>query len=647
MRHRTVAIVGLLAVFIVPRQLNAQWQPCGVSLCATADFQHRPVGISGGAGGAIVAWRDRRSGTFEIYVQRVDDAGFPQWTAQGVKLCATLAQRENPVIASDGAGGAIVVWEDWRTGHTNVYAQRVDASGTPLWGDDGVSVCTDAGPQQLPSIVSDDAGGAIVAWMDGRSSADIYAQRLDASGSLQWSTDGVPLCTFPAGFQQRTRIVSDGAHGAIVAWQDTRAVNSDTYVQRVDAVGNPLWTVDGVRLCTLAGVQHAQAEIVSDGAGGAIAAWWDNRDVDIDIYAQRVDGSGALLWSPEGIAVCTVAGAQNPGKIVSDAAGGAILTWRDLRGSLSGVYAQRIDGTGASQWTPNGVEVGTAAYEQAAPVVAADGAGGAILAWDDYRNLLDRDIYAQRLGASGDRQWVPDGVGVCAAVGLQSPGVVVSDGAGGGIVAWTDSRGGLYAEIRAQRVASDGIPVPTTVQAFDSRWDRDRLAAVITWRLADVAARIDFEVSRNEAASPYQRVDGLVIERTGDEFLFVDDDVQAGRTYRYHVSILDDGNAVASFETELTTPPLGLSLGQNFPNPFNPTTRIRFTLPESGYVTLSVFDAEGRRVATLLDGKGRQGTTEAIWNGRDASGAAVASGVYFYQLTVGNRSLGRKMVLLK
>jgi len=92
---------------------------------------------------------------------------------------------------------------------------------------------------------------------------------------------------------------------------------------------------------------------------------------------------------------------------------------------------------------------------------------------------------------------------------------------------------------------------------------------------------------------------------------------------------------------------LALRLEQNLPNPFNPKTTIRFSLPSAGDAKLFVFDANGRRVATLVDGPQMAGPQEVIWDGRDDSGQALASGMYFYRLqsTAGEQT--RKMLLLK
>jgi NAD(P)-dependent dehydrogenase (short-subunit alcohol dehydrogenase family) len=117
-----------------------------------------------GAGGAIVTWNDARVGisTSDIYAQRLNSFGAVQWALNGVALCTASNDQYTKAVVSDGAGGVIAAWWDLRSGGRDIYARRIDASGTPLWTADGVALCTAADEQSLPAIATDGAGGAIV-----------------------------------------------------------------------------------------------------------------------------------------------------------------------------------------------------------------------------------------------------------------------------------------------------------------------------------------------------------------------------------------------------------------------------------------------------------------------------------------------------
>jgi hypothetical protein len=93
--------------------------------------------------------------------------------------------------------------------------------------------------------------------------------------------------------------------------------------------------------------------------------------------------------------------------------------------------------------------------------------------------------------------------------------------------------------------------------------------------------------------------------------------------------------------------PHAARLAQNFPNPFNPATTIEFSLPAAGHVNVSIFDAAGRQVTTLADQPFSAGPHRLLWQGVDAGGRSVGSGVYFYRLDTGDDIITRKMTLLK
>jgi flagellar hook assembly protein FlgD len=95
--------------------------------------------------------------------------------------------------------------------------------------------------------------------------------------------------------------------------------------------------------------------------------------------------------------------------------------------------------------------------------------------------------------------------------------------------------------------------------------------------------------------------------------------------------------------------PLAFGLEQNFPNPFNPQTRITFQVDEStaGQIEVSVYSLRGTRVRTLLSRHLDPGKYTVVWDGRNGRGEQLPSGVYFYRLTADGNSVTRKMVLAK
>jgi hypothetical protein len=476
MRLRQILPAVSLLMSALAAPTFAAWpnQPTvNLPICTTANNQQAPVLVPDGVGGALIAWSDARGASFDIYSQHVLPSGVvdPAWPANGRALCVATNNQQYPAIVSDGAGGAIVAWNDMRGGVAwDIYARHVFASGVldPAWPVDGRAICTAAGSQESLDIISDGSGGAIITWWDSRLSAnyDIYAQHVLANGTVDaaWPTDGRALCV-AAGNQIAPTIVSDGTGGAIIAWNDLRSgVSNDIYAQHVQAGGaaDPAWPVDGRAVCTATSQQY-RPTIVSDGAGGAIVTWYDLRGgSNYDIYAQHVLASGFPdpAWPADGRALCTAANSQYDPELVTDGAGGAIVTWYDSRsGTNYDIYAQHVLASGVADpaWPADGRALCAAASDQTVPTIVADGSGGAIVSWQDFRGGAAYDIYAQHVLASGavDPTWPVDGRAISTATNAQVAPASVSDGAGGSIVVWQDLRSSYY-DIYAQRVARYG-----------------------------------------------------------------------------------------------------------------------------------------------------------------------------------------------
>jgi hypothetical protein len=220
-----------------------------------------------------------------------------QWAADGVAISDTVNDQRYSIITSDGSGGAIVAWVDNRSGSGNLYAQRVDSTGAMKWISNGIAVSSQADLQIddpfNTAIISDSFGGAIIAWWDNRSgNRDIYAQRIDSSGSEKWMAGGLAVCS-AANQQGWPAMISNGFGEVIITWDDDRDGEGAIYAQRIDLAGAVKWAVDGVAISVAPGRQQVPS-IVSNGSGGAIISFMDRRNNQWDIYAQNVLNDGSI-----------------------------------------------------------------------------------------------------------------------------------------------------------------------------------------------------------------------------------------------------------------------------------------------------------------------------------------------------------------
>lgn len=130
--------------------------------------------------------------------------------------------------------------------------------------------------------------------------------------------------------------------------------------------------------------------------------------------------------------------------------------------------------------------------------------------------------------------------------------------------------------------------------------------------------------------------------------LDADGDLDLAVATPYGVSVLLNRTVQDDVKEENTEKDLVyLRLCQNYPNPFNQSTKIEFTLTKSGFVSLNIYDILARKTRTLVSKHLSYGHKSVLWDAKDDAGKDVASGIYFYQLRIGDFSEAKKMLLLK
>ena len=551
------------------------------------------------------------------------------WLRDGVAISPN-ATNYRPFILSDGAGGSIVAW--YGGSGSDIFAQRLlaDGSTAPGWPTAGpLAVCDATGLQEQPVMVSDLAGGALIFWQDARngSNYDIFGQHIGSAGEVfgngaaNWVAGGISIAG-AAGNQYIPAAVSDGAGGAILVWQDGRVTgNYDIYAQRVDGDGNRLWALAGLPVCVATNNQ-INPTIVADGAGGAFITWQDYRKgSEYDIYAQHLDASGGVVagrWITNGLGICTATNSQFYPTLAVDGAGGAFVAWQDFRsGTDNHIFAQRVSGGGdlPANWPADGTPVCQAQYSQYYPVVAGDGAGGAFIAWQDYRTGVTNHIFAQHL-TSQNVGLVSDGVPVSLAINGQFSPQITSDAQRGAFITWYDSRSGSTNDIYVQRLDDQGRLNPT--------WDANGLPVCL--------------------ATNTQQFPVVTAGSPGSAILTWQDLRSGGAT------------TAAIFAAQAVTTPV-LAVGADVvseaalsvprPNPSRGMARVQLSLAHASFVRAEVLDLSGRRVATLASETFPAGTHSLSWDGSLTGEGRAAPGVYLVHVKWAGFETTRRIVRLR
>ena len=180
------------------------------------------------------------------------------------------------------------------------------SQGHAAWRADGVALCQDDSRQGFPVLASDGAKGAIAVWLGGSVAGGaygIYAQRVDSAGVLQWDPAGLPvhLSTTASSISGNLATAADGSGGVILVWAESRTAGyiPQLYAQRLDLEGTPLWgpiRVTGVQYSDYA----SQVHVVAYGNGGAVIAWWRSDPTPGGVMVQHVDSNGVVTFGNNG-----------------------------------------------------------------------------------------------------------------------------------------------------------------------------------------------------------------------------------------------------------------------------------------------------------------------------------------------------------
>jgi hypothetical protein len=552
------------------------------------------------------------------------------WPANGIELTsgAFAEVTPTPVIATDGASGAIVAWQQRFNGtSTGIGLQRVDSLGNIHWPAGGIFQgvagfrMRELGLAPAPSL------GAALVWaqLDGTSTPTVMAQRYDSAGVQHWGGSGLVLgpsgTTFPT-------IVGNGSSGLVdpigfyVALWAPGGV-SNVRLQFADLAGS-LWRPSSEGGILIDPGEQAVSETpacVQDGIGavgrarGVYVAWSrtpSGGNFEIRLQHVRPDSSiafptGGLLLSP------TAAGVRSNPSIAMVGGGSVVVAWTDFRSGEGDIYAQKVTSSGTFQWTGlAGLQICTAPDDQFDPKVVPDGSGGAIISWMDQRDG-HQVTYAQHISAAGNALWGLGGIPISASTDIQAGSDLLSDGASGAIVGWevgdTDS-----SQERMQRIDTNGQPVWGPGALIDNSTGV-KGAPVLVGDLSFGAL-----AAWNVVRAP---------ETLAHVYLY--------RLTSGHALDVPVASAASSLRLSLASP-----------NPSRRGAVLRLDMAAAAEVNASVFDAAGRRVRTLIDGEAfGAGAHALVWDGRDERGAPVAPGAYMVRARADSRQAAAKVIVLR
>jgi hypothetical protein len=442
----------------------------------------------------------------------------------------------------------------------------------------------------------------------------------------------------------------DDLGNLVIVWQDPRNSGTDIFAQRLNLSGEVL----GGNLLVnniISGFQKCPS-VACEASGNFIVVWQDSREGNRDIYAQRFDSSGDTLDSNFKINDDSGTKPQIEPEVAFSAK--IAVVWGDERYDSGDIFAQLFVLSGQPEGTNFRINDDSYNSIQLRADVSSDFNRNFVVVWQDKREG-NYDIFSQRFDSSGNflnnNFKVNDDMGNS----LQNFPRVDSDSTGNFVVVWQDKRNGDE-DVYAQRYDSNFNPL---VHNF----------------------RVNSDTGSAEQSEPKVATNGKNIYFTWVDNRNGDSDIYA--------KVVDwNWTDIREIKTRDDLP--SFALLQNFPNPFNITTTIPFTVHgklktanrpihttgkpvDSGWLlvdspnrttsklvdgywllvdrpihtTLKIYNVRGQLVRTLVDEDLKPEAYTVIWDGRNNKGSEVASGIYFCRLKIEDYTETRKMLLLK
>ena len=343
----------------------------------------------------------------QIRLSRIDQSGEIANDSAGTVVSGSFLGIEGSSICSDGADGCFVSWSEWNcfSDYTlDTYVRHFDENCNRTW-ESPVQI-SESGvlatlvKQMIPSL----DGCCIVVWAsETATEIRLHATRVCMDGTIDWS---IPICS---NYEPLTEpnCISDDNGGAFIAWIDERYENLyDVYVQHLDADGSELWEHQGLRVsfAGAATVAFKYPNLAYSSEYGLYVVWEEKRFGNRQICAQRFDETSHSLWDYDGIIVCDVPGLQNSTSISLNDHGGFFAVWRDRRDFYSDIYGSSIlpNSLTESNWwiEGSGGVICDAGDSQVRPVLAPLTPFHTLVVWQDQRSsgAYDaNDLYMQKI----------------------------------------------------------------------------------------------------------------------------------------------------------------------------------------------------------------------------------------------------------
>jgi len=511
----------------------------------------------------------------------------------------------------------------------------------------------------------------------------------------QWSTN--PNNNLIVGYGLNPKICSDSASGCYVTYEyGTTFYPRKLGLERLDRYGYKPWGTEKQIQGELP--EQWQAQLIEDGEGGVIVSYQDNNEenwpyIKTRIRVQRVESSGNFLWGQTGVRVSLSETNQGSQRLASDGDGGTIIVWQDYdsTGILESSSVNRINRFGERMWgdsgivftpTSTGISIIRASdgnyYVQVYPDIfrinqdgeilnqysttlvqsVVDPEGGIVLS-TVVGNINNKRLVAQRKDSLGNNLWQEPYVEIADSLYYLNPSLDIKKNNKYIYYSWTGKKNGKDKVTQLHALRLDGsklfpngsltigkppsggaaiIPLEPNKTALIYSDSPDSLLVQTYDTLGNKLWNKDgILISHSSMGSQSYTTDGnggFTIAGTIEQFTIVAQQVSKNGNLGEIITSIDNNNS-KSILTDIC-------LYQNFPNPFNSSTIIRYEIPIAETVRINLYNILGEKILALVEGEQSSGYHEIT-----LSSDGLSSGVYFYSLETVSSRLINKLSIIK
>lgn len=574
LRARFAILASVFGLLLAAHPARAQWSTDPEANNAIADRaagQVVPKIAVTSAGDTYIAWFDPAAGSYDVYLQLLTPAGVEVFPHNGI-LVSDHPQLSSLVdwdLIADSQGNAVVTFTDVRDGgDLDAFAYRIAPDQTFLWGADGIQLSIESDYTPSPVVTEASDGDFVFVWarLPDEGDGSLRMQRLSPDGTTRFAAGGIDIVTAPNESPGFAQVIPSDDGSVIVA-----------YVRDIDTFTAP---------------RH--------------------------LRAIRVASDGTIVWGPVTVYDTVSLPIAHQPRMKPDGEGGAMLCWHRFQGGLYNSLVQHLHADGTEAWPHQGVAVAAAGtlYHINPSFGFAPESGSTFVFWNEEpTNQSQFGIFGQRIAADGSLAWGASGIAfVPMSTTFRSPPRVVAF-ADGAMVFFADQPTAQFGQERVlgYRVDEDGQVLWGPVEVSSHLSSKSRLPVTID---ASGVSRMVWEDDRSGDADVYGQAitsDGVL----GASTTSVGEVAQMASAVCWSPNPFSTHARSLSSHTTLTLRPLGeLPVGEA---PLGEG-------PVGGSILVRILDVNGRQVRALSSSAGE---TIVRWDGRDESGHALPSGVYF------------------